>query len=293
MRQIPVSEMSFLAVFAALLLAATDISRPPDWGVAHIYIYWVGRILIEAGLIIATVQLLCPLPVLRVSPFRLVAVASLASFIPFVLAVTALDIVLGLPELDQSGNLVPHVQDGSRAKITAFLWELGYLLDNHLFLSFLVCTPVIFGRRTSDAGEFAEMAALGVTQEPKPSEEQEAGADQGSPLPGFLKRLEPPFHGKLLRAEAQEHYVRLVGERESRMVLYRFNDILHELPEEAGMQVHRSHWTAYDAVVRIFRDGTNLKLESSDGAIVPVSRKYAPDAQRAFRDRFDKQPVSK
>jgi hypothetical protein len=301
MKRLPLLQMSFLAVTAAFLLAATDISRPVEWNSVQLYLYWVGRLLIEASLIIAALQILIQIPLLRGTPGRLIAVAILVSLVPFVLSVTALDIVLGFPELDEVLQKPFGPDEMAPNQIGAFFRELVYLLDNHVALGLLIAAPLLFkGMEDTFAGaEESAFSRIGDREEGFTNQgttgtlpESDRLADEPAdrpPLPDigtilFLSRLEPPFRGHLAHAEAQEHYVRLVGDLDSRMILYRFNDVLHELPEALGMQVHRSHWVAYDAVKRLFREGTNLRLETSDGTIVPVSRKYATDVQKAFRD---------
>lgn len=297
MRRLPLLQMSFLAITAAFLLAATDTSRPVEWNSVQLYFYWVGRLLIEASLIIAALQILIQIPALQKTPVRLIALAILVSLIPFVLSVTALDIVLGFPELDETVQRPPAPDELAPNQINAFFREMVYLLDNHVALGLLIGAPLLFRKSgTASSGSQADQTAGTGNREALVQYEGAAdptretgrladgtnGSDDESIL--LLSRLEPPFRGHLVRAEAQEHYVRLVGNLESRMILYRFNDVLHELPEKLGMQVHRSHWVAYDAVKRLFRDGTNLRLEISDGTVVPVSRKYATDVQKTFRD---------
>lgn len=300
MKRLPLLQMSFLAITAAFLLAATDIARPVEWNSVQLYFYWVGRLLIEASLIIAALQILIQIPALQGTPVRLIALAILVSLVPFVLSVTALDIVLGFPELDETIQRPPAPAELAPNQINAFFREMVYLLDNHVALGLLIGAPLLFRKakavairpqetrisgnalveeavRNGDATELTLESDLPGDETAGPN-----GTDDETIL--LLSRLEPPFRGHLVRAEAQEHYVRLVGNLENRMILYRFNDVLHELPENLGMQVHRSHWVAYDAVKRLFREGTNLRLEISDGTIVPVSRKYATDVQKTFRD---------
>jgi len=108
------------------------------------------------------------------------------------------------------------------------------------------------------------------------------GSSDRSSETGYLRHLDQPLKGELLRVEAQEHYVRLVSDQENRMVLYRFNDIVSELPGKLGMQVHRSHWVAFAAAESLYRDSGRLWLTITDGSKIPVSRKYSEDVQSRF-----------
>ncbi|MCR9061557.1 MAG: LytTR family transcriptional regulator, partial [Rhodobacteraceae bacterium] len=62
--------------------------------------------------------------------------------------------------------------------------------------------------------------------------------------------------------------------------LYRFNDIVSELPGEDGMQVHRSHWVTFQAMARVVREDGRTWLELTEGTKVPVSRKYAEKVRK-------------
>lgn len=286
--------MFTLTALAAALLAASETVHPDGWGVVERYVYWFVRIFIEGGVFIAVLQLLTLARTLSLRPLWLVFCAILLSYLPFALAVTALDIVLGLPELGDE-ILTGATSTIEPSKMFAFLLELGYLLDNHIALCLLVSTPMLLdgisGTRFADRSDMIpsrptanvnlDTDARGLNQHSLPGR-QKTAPDLAEMLIPFLLRLDPPFNSPLIRAEAQEHYVRLVGESETRMVLYRFNDILHELPDDLGMQIHRSHWVAYRSVKRLFREASNLKLETSDGAIVPVSRKHASDVEVTF-----------
>ena len=73
--------------------------------------------------------------------------------------------------------------------------------------------------------------------------------------------------------KAEEHYVAVALQDGRSMLLRgRLADAISQLPEEHGMQVHRSHWVARAALagVRCVRTGCHLRLHG--GAEVPVAR---------------------
>lgn len=253
-----------VALLAALLVASSNTSQTaglPLWGV---YPYWLVRIGIEAVLFVALRDgIERHLPRIR-SLAGVTAAAMLASLVPFVLAVTALDIVLGQPELGLDTGQVP-----AGLRLAEFAMELVYLLDNHLALCLLLTIPRVVLRTA--AAPAAEMSTAGP----------EGGAADGAVLRG----IDPPLAGEVIWAEAQEHYVRLVTPSEARLVLHRFSDILRALPADAGVRVHRSHWVAFAAIAEAFRDGANLRLRLRNGAVVPVSRSYRGATERALESR--------
>ena len=55
--------------------------------------------------------------------------------------ITAIDIVLGFPELGIGSTDPAGIKPAA-----AFGWELVYLLDNHIFLCLLLCLPRFLGK---------------------------------------------------------------------------------------------------------------------------------------------------
>ena len=102
--------------------------------------------------------------------------------------------------------------------------------------------------------------------------------ETGPTLPRLFNRLPEPKVGKLLRVSVEDHYVNVTTERGSERLLMRFADALEELDASAGLQVHRSHRVAHDAVRGFRTDGSRTLLELADGSQVPVSRNYRQQA---------------
>lgn len=96
----------------------------------------------------------------------------------------------------------------------------------------------------------------------------------------FLLRLPIEARGALVRIEAQDHYLNVVTAQGNALILMRLSDAISEVSGR-GIQVHRSHWIALDAVTRHRRDKGRDVLEMSDGAGVPVSRSFRDVAQKA------------
>lgn len=267
-----------LALASAGLLASTQIQRPDTWPLAGLYLYWGVRILLEAGLFVAFLELFARLPGTWGRVRWSVILAALVSLVPFALAVTALDLILGLPELDElvrggaSTATAGSVPSGGQTHIGSFLLEIVYLSDNHFVLCALLSIPLFFQSTRTKSGKTAAETAMPADS---PEQAQPVPAENHVPESGYQRHLDPPLTAPVLRAEAQEHYVRLTTAMENRMVLYRFNDIVAELPDDAGMQVHRSHWISFETMVRLVREDGRLWLELTDGERVPVSRKYA------------------
>lgn len=108
----------------------------------------------------------------------------------------------------------------------------------------------------------------------------EQPAQQAPALPALLDRLPRPQRGQLQHLAVADHYVEVTTDRGTSLVLMRLSDAIKETAPVAGLQVHRSHWVALDAVRRGLRQGGKPVLELETGALVPVSRTYL-DAVRA------------
>ncbi|WP_244488312.1 LytTR family DNA-binding domain-containing protein [Devosia sp. Root436] len=99
--------------------------------------------------------------------------------------------------------------------------------------------------------------------------------------PPILARLPHPQRGRLLHLSVSDHYVDVVTDKGRALVLMRLSDAIRETGSVAGLQVHRSHWVALDAVRRTLRQAGKPALELENGTIVPISRSYLDAAKSA------------
>lgn len=97
----------------------------------------------------------------------------------------------------------------------------------------------------------------------------------------IMERVPLAKRGRLIALIVNDHYVDVVTDKGTSLVLIRLGDAMRQTGEFEGVQIHRSHWVARDAVTRSFRDGDRLMVELCDGRILPVSRSFAPAARQA------------
>jgi len=57
------------------------------------------------------------------------------------------------------------------------------------------------------------------------------------------------------------------------MFLYNLKDAVDELPSEAGVQIHRSHWVAKGQVREVKKTNGNFECILSNGKRLPISRR--------------------
>lgn len=99
--------------------------------------------------------------------------------------------------------------------------------------------------------------------------------------PPLIDRLPHAARGKLRYLSMQDHYVEVHTDKGSALVLMRFADALREVGDVKGVQVHRSHWVALDAVTGNWRKDGKLFLKLADDSLLPVSRSYAAAVRKA------------
>lgn len=92
--------------------------------------------------------------------------------------------------------------------------------------------------------------------------------------PPFLNRVDQYVPGDLLWVSADDHYLHVQTEAAQARVFMRFRDALQELAHLPGFQIHRSHWVAAHAVLRVRAEGRRYVMDLSDGTVLPVSQSY-------------------
>lgn len=262
------TELVYILVVTLLAVGLVSATNPNIFGSQRpiLYLYWLLRLFIECGLFVAFRSLLESNDAVRLKPVPLFITALLLSLVPYVLAMTTFDIVLGVPELGLDRQVF-----GEGSFLGAFLLEIIYLFDDHLFLCLMVSLPRLLSAQQGPSAFFDGMTAEHRTSVPT------GGQD-------ILPMLDPPLLGRPLRIEAQEHYVVIHATEENRMFLGRFSDVVQSLPDSLGLVVHRSHWVARQEVSEVFVEKRNTKLRLRNGDVVPVSRRYRRIVADAFKN---------
>jgi LytTr DNA-binding domain len=107
----------------------------------------------------------------------------------------------------------------------------------------------------------------------KPRVEPLIETSETTPLPAFCQAAGISALSDLWAISAEEHYLRLQGAFGTRMIRHSFSAALEQLPRDAGLRVHRSHWVAFGRVTRV-EAGKASQLLLDDGTMVPVSGRY-------------------
>lgn len=124
----------------------------------------------------------------------------------------------------------------------------------------------------------ASWARLPPPMQPAPAPAQPEPARQAalplSLLPRLLGRIDPDLRAPIIRLQMNNHYVDVVTETGVESLLMRFADAIAETEGADGLQVHRSHWVAREAICGLYRGRGKVVLRMRDGAVVPVSRSH-------------------
>lgn len=155
--------------------------------------------------------------------------------------------------------------------VTLVVWAINLAVFGASVISFPILLVNVCAISAVVSGLIAfvsiKVAPAGADAEP-----QTAGQPNPPPLLGRL-----PLHqrGRLLYLSMQDHYVEVITDRGRHLLLMRLSDAIRETEGIDGLQIHRSHWIAKNAVQTSTRRSGRLMLQMSDGAELPVSRNHA------------------
>jgi chromate transport protein ChrA len=98
-------------------------------------------------------------------------------------------------------------------------------------------------------------------------------------VPAILERLPHPQRGQLSHISVSDHYVDVVTDKGTTLVLMRLSDAMREAAPIKGVQIHRSHWVALDAVAKVIRSEGRPMVEMRNGTRLPISRGFIEQAK--------------
>ncbi|WP_029042258.1 LytTR family DNA-binding domain-containing protein [Cucumibacter marinus] len=114
------------------------------------------------------------------------------------------------------------------------------------------------------------------------AEAGEAGAvAEAPPRPKLLDRLAVQDRGALLSLSVSDHYVEVVTDKGKTLLLMRLGDAIDEAAPIPGIQLHRSHWVALDAIRSARRHKGAAVVVLTDGRELPISRGRLEAAREA------------
>lgn len=129
-----------------------------------------------------------------------------------------------------------------------------------------------------DSDQSGALPAIGVL-EPAGGPEEAALPETSDDDVDLLNRLPETLRGNLLVISGANHRVEVRTSRGVATILMRFSDAVREVGRTPGLQVHRSHWVADDAVLALRREGGKMLVILRCGNKIPVARSQSQAAQ--------------
>lgn len=193
------------------------------------------------------------------------AIAGIAAGLPVALVVLAFNLAL-------FGGPVPPAADVAKLFVNCSLIAAA--------ISFL--TTLAGSGPPREAGVGAAPPSVVQTEEEQATPDQRVSPAPSQPArPPLIDRLPHAARGKLAYLSMQDHYVEVHTDKGTTLVLMRLADAIREAGDVAGLQIHRSHWVALDAVTGSRRRDGKLFLKLADDALLPVSRSFADAVRKA------------
>ncbi len=91
--------------------------------------------------------------------------------------------------------------------------------------------------------------------------------------------------GDVVALTAQDHYVEIITENGRHLVRMTMKKAIEMLPENAGIQVHRSHWVAFPAILNLEKTGSRYALLLRSGEKFPVGKAGVSEVQAFLEKR--------
>lgn len=95
-----------------------------------------------------------------------------------------------------------------------------------------------------------------------------------------------PAHklGPIMSLSAQDHYVEIATSKGTHLERITIKKAIEMVPDDAGLQVHRSHWVAYEAILTLEKTGERYAVLLRNGAKLPVGKSKVQELE-CYLDR--------
>ena len=103
---------------------------------------------------------------------------------------------------------------------------------------------------------------------------QSSKTNEAPQVAKILSRVPVEKRGELISMSVQDHYVEIVTSRGTHLTLMRLSDAISETQGTQGLQIHRSHWVAQNAIKSVQRKGGKTFVVTENRQELPVSRTY-------------------
>jgi|688.fasta_scaffold182186_2 hypothetical protein len=219
-------------------------------------IFWAIQISILIPLLITIQHLASHYVALNTpqTPWIQTTVSGVVAALLFVPAAYFLDVLFAIPEDDPSAGFVRGLLGEASGVVVPV--TVTWLALNAPWILQL---------------DFSKRHAAPTTQELKP-DAAKSKSDKEQPT-RFLQELRSRASGDLISMSSELHYVRVVTTDTEVMFLYNLKDALAQLPPDAGVQIHRSHWVSRGHIRELTKRNGSWECTLSNGRKLPISRR--------------------
>ena len=167
----------------------------------------------------------------------------------------------------------------------SWIGRIPSLASYGLQLSFCLVFAILFSILSHLTVSAPQSSPSDPVPDAQPAAAEIAEAEQTSSRPEIplIRRLRHDLRGPLQHLTVEDHYTVVTTIHGQQLLLLRFSDALAELGSAKGLQVHRSHWVADEAVDDLVKEGDRLTIRLKSGQRVPVSRRCAAAAKARYK----------
>jgi hypothetical protein len=218
-------------------------------------IFWTIQISILIPLLIATQHFASHQFNLRTpeAPWIQTALSGVVAALLFVPIAYFLDVLFAIPEDDPTLGILPALVDEAAGVLVPVTITWIALNAPWIF-------QLDFSKRRSESHS-------------KPPGNHDHAVSEARQSCRFLQELRARAGGDLISMSSELHYLRVTTTEAEVMFLYNLKDAVSELPANAGLHVHRSHWVSREHVKELTKKNGNTECILSNGKRVPVSRR--------------------
>jgi len=91
--------------------------------------------------------------------------------------------------------------------------------------------------------------------------------------------------GPVLSLSAQDHYVEIATPKGAHLERITIKKAIELVPESSGLQVHRSHWVAYNAILDLEKTGERYAVLLRNGTKLPVGKSKVQGLENYLKNR--------
>ena len=311
------------AVVATLALLFAVLEPAPSRGLVFpvALAFWLLHIGIGVLLAVQATERLSRVSMISAwNPWLRLLAGGLAGSLLFAPVALALDAVLQVQAIGEPGDDLLdrwEAAGGGLALLAEWLQLAPSYLASWLLLNAVALASGPTLERVSAGAGAPTSTSTNPPTAPAPESATVAGAaeagEQGSPVPvpdaaanespeaatadptpaareAFLAQLPAAIGTDLIAIQSDLHYLQVRTAR-GRATLLASISVAEAALGANGMRVHRSHWIAFDHVVRVARTARGTFLTLSDGSRVPVSRRRASEVQARLGRGFVVDPT--